>query len=93
MVSRSLLLSGEAERAPPPDVVVDLIWAHATPADKLEHVRASTTVGRVDLVLFIDANDGHEAAALADRVCARATASGSIADGRAHPEQFPRQTQ
>jgi hypothetical protein len=84
MVSRTLLLPGETERAPPPATVVDLIWAHAIPDDKLEHVRASTSTERIDLVLFIDAVDGDEAAALADRLCARAAGSGPRPGGPGH---------
>jgi hypothetical protein len=78
MVRRTLPVTGEVERVPRPGIVADLIWAHATPDDKLQHVRANTSIEQVDIVLFIDAGDGDEAAALADRLCARATAAGTI---------------
>ncbi|HJD80910.1 hypothetical protein [Kitasatospora aureofaciens] len=34
-------------------LVHDVLWAHATPADRLEHVRARAEAGGIDLTLFL----------------------------------------
>jgi hypothetical protein len=45
------------ETSPPGDrdaaEVTDIVWAHATAADRLEHVRGHAHVDRVELLLFL----------------------------------------
>ncbi|MEY9966638.1 hypothetical protein ABIA33_004703 [Streptacidiphilus sp. MAP12-16] len=56
--------------------VVDILWAHATAADHLEHARAHAHPSRVDLLLFLretaDQDPQHQAATLLAR-CHRAS--------------------
>jgi len=84
MVSRTLAYTGAAERGPPSGLVVDLMWAHATAEDRLEHIRAASSADRVDLVFFISAHDEREAADQADRLCARAAGAGSTLGAQLH---------
>lgn len=86
MISRTLLVDGETEPAPPAGLLVDLMWAHATAVDRLEHVRAVTSTSRIDIVFFIDApGDGapgrNEAVRTADRVCRQAIAASAVLNG------------
>jgi pyrimidine operon attenuation protein/uracil phosphoribosyltransferase len=41
--------------ADPADVarILDILWAHATPRDALEHVRGRAGPNRIDLIIFI----------------------------------------
>jgi hypothetical protein len=59
------------------EVVADLLWATAAPADRLEHVRARSRPEGVDLVLFHRTGPGEPAASIArdliDRACAGPT--------------------
>ncbi|MFI7355003.1 hypothetical protein ACIBTP_13745 [Streptomyces avidinii] len=44
------------------NLVTDVIWATAAPADRPEHVYARPTEGRLDIALFLLAADPQEAA-------------------------------
>jgi hypothetical protein len=56
-----------------PEVALDILWAAATPDDRLEHIRAryGPTPDTIDLALFHRA-DPSSATAAALRVCGRA---------------------
>ncbi|MFD8012321.1 hypothetical protein [Streptomyces sp. NPDC058955] len=53
-----VLLTGQAGvpgLAALPSLIHDLLWAHAVPADGLEHVRIRPLPGGLDVVLFLKA--------------------------------------
>lgn len=63
-----------------PAIVVDLVWAHARPADRLDHVRARApdAPGVLDVVLILRAADAREARANTRALCDRATDSPAL---------------
>ncbi|SDZ35341.1 hypothetical protein SAMN05421504_113101 [Amycolatopsis xylanica] len=63
------------------DVVVDLLWALAEPDSGLEHVRAATSPGRVDVILFSIAENALSAAEAGARLCELATTTAPQFEG------------
>ncbi|MGY0231384.1 hypothetical protein [Longispora urticae] len=67
-----------------PETLVDLLWAHALPADQLDHVRARAPdpdqPGRLETVLILRAAGPTEAAAAARTVLDRAVAAPPLRD-------------
>ncbi|MCI4065239.1 hypothetical protein MRQ36_22800 [Micromonospora sp. R77] len=55
-------------RALPPRALRDLIHAHATPADRLEHIRIRAGPQGFDVMAFIDGDDPVSAAEILSRV-------------------------
>lgn len=55
-----------------PQIVVDILWAMATPADRLEHLHSKSISNRIDLTLFHRTTNPTEAQAAAVRLCQRA---------------------
>lgn len=67
-----------------PEIVTDILWATATPADHLEHVRARSgpRTGTVDVALFHRRIDEHcETNAVALGLCRRAIANAPLLAG------------
>jgi hypothetical protein len=65
--------AGATAAKPPPEAIVDMLWANSTPADRLEYVRAHEPSDResIDVALFL--RSGPESAtALARALCYRA---------------------
>ncbi|GIF96876.1 hypothetical protein [Catellatospora citrea] len=54
------------------EVLLDILYAHALPADRLEHVRVRAGPGRFDVTLFLAAADPVSSAASADAIFGRA---------------------
>jgi hypothetical protein len=63
-----------------PAVVVDLMWARATPADRLDHVRVRGlgTADELDVVLILRATSALEAGTTITALCARAADSPAL---------------
>ncbi|WP_371502741.1 hypothetical protein OG871_36585 [Kitasatospora sp. NBC_00374] len=77
----SLSLTGSASPMPSTadaHAVHDILWAHAGPADGLEHVRAHAGPEGIDLVLFISATEQSGALAQAADLLRRAGASKTL---------------
>ncbi|GAB2745582.1 hypothetical protein [Kitasatospora kifunensis] len=76
------------DRNPRPATVVDLVWAHATTADRLDHVRvqAPATAGELELVVLLRAETAADAIRAAQGLCARATRSPALLDW--HTDDF-----
>lgn len=55
-----------------PALVGDVIWAHVTPGDALEHLRIRADGARMVIVLFIRAAAAEDALTAADALVARA---------------------
>ncbi|MDH6107838.1 hypothetical protein P3T36_006450 [Kitasatospora sp. MAP12-15] len=68
------------DRNPHPATVVDLVWAHATTADGLDHVRvqAHATAGELELVVLLRAETASDAIRAAEGLCTRATRSPAL---------------
>ncbi|MEV7598216.1 hypothetical protein AB0O91_12645 [Kitasatospora sp. NPDC089797] len=69
-------------RNPNAAAVVDLLWAHAITADRLDHVRvrASDTAHVLDLILLLRAATAAGAVRTAEGLFARATRSPALSD-------------
>ena len=65
------------QSGPQPEVVVDLIWAQATPGDRLDHIRVPATLSNdsLELLLILRAEASTEALIIAERLSMRATSS------------------
>ncbi|MEZ0106326.1 hypothetical protein ABH920_000307 [Catenulispora sp. EB89] len=59
---------------PSPEIVADILWAAAVPADGLEHIRArhGPTPTAIDLALFHIGSEAETVADIALRLCRRA---------------------
>ncbi|MFI9324846.1 hypothetical protein ACIGXI_34410 [Kitasatospora aureofaciens] len=83
-------LTGPAtrDRNPHPAAVVDLVWAHATTADRLDHVRvrAPVTAHELDLIVLLRAATAADAVRTAEGLFARATRSPALSDW--HTDDF-----
>jgi hypothetical protein len=66
---------GVTRRDLEPEIVVDIVWAAAVPADRLEYVRARTRPGGIDLVLFHRSGPGAPASVAARLLIDRARAN------------------
>ncbi|GAB2745673.1 hypothetical protein [Kitasatospora kifunensis] len=68
------------DRNPHPATVVDLLWAHATTADRLDHVRAPAlvTADELELVVLLRAESASDAARTAEGLFSRATRSPAL---------------
>lgn len=62
-------------------VLTDVMWVHALPADKLEHVRARKNAGRVEIVFFLNASSQEGAESSAREICRRAAAAAGVLAG------------
>ncbi|MDH6118907.1 hypothetical protein [Kitasatospora sp. GAS204B] len=67
-------------RNPHPATVVDLVWAHATTADGLDHVRvqALVTADELELVVLLRAETAADAVRTAEGLFGRATRSPAL---------------
>ncbi|MEU6479942.1 hypothetical protein ABZ858_24265 [Streptomyces sp. NPDC047017] len=77
-----LHVTGSAEPASGPadaHALQDLLWAHAAPRHRLEHVRARCLFDGIGVVLFISAPTSDRAAAQAADLLADASDSGLLA--------------
>jgi hypothetical protein len=74
---------GARATAPNVEVVVDVLWATATPDDRLEHIRArpGPSPSSVDLVLFHSATESRTAEYLAQCLADRAVAVAPLLAG------------
>lgn len=74
VVAARLVAAADADPDVSPAIVVDLVWAHARAADRLDHVRAraADAPGLLNVVLILRAADAPEALAKAGGLCARA---------------------
>ncbi|MER5637889.1 hypothetical protein ABT095_13145 [Kitasatospora sp. NPDC002227] len=68
----TLQLSGPAGVLLDPELLAELIDSHSEASDRLEHLRARSAPGRVDLALFLLADDELAADRAARAVCRRA---------------------
>jgi hypothetical protein len=64
-----------------PEVVVGILWAHATSSDGLQHVRARAGPGRVDVAIFCTAETPTGALNNALRLCRRAARASPLLSG------------
>ncbi|MFD8890775.1 hypothetical protein [Streptomyces sp. NPDC059566] len=62
-------------------LVTDVIWATATPTDRLEHVYARPAEGRLDIALFLLAAGAEEAASTGTRIIRRALSGAPVLAG------------
>lgn len=56
-------------------LLVDLLWALATPEFGIQHLWAATEPGRARLIIFADGVDEHSAALAGRRLCEAAVGS------------------
>ncbi|MGF1426179.1 hypothetical protein [Kitasatospora sp. LaBMicrA B282] len=65
---------------PQPATVVDLLWAHATAADRLDHVRVRTPepAGGLELLVLLRAETDADAILTADDLLGRAARSPAL---------------
>ncbi|MET8144333.1 hypothetical protein ABZU32_28840 [Sphaerisporangium sp. NPDC005288] len=68
-------------RRPPPQLVTDILWTAATPADDLEHLHSFVTSDRVELTFFHGSANWMQAHAAAIRICERALRSSPTLHG------------
>ncbi|WP_158714274.1 hypothetical protein [Kitasatospora aureofaciens] len=75
------------DRSVHPAIVVDLVWAHATTADGLDHVRvrAPVTAGELELVVLLRAESAADAARTAEGLFGRAARSPALSDWHTEP--------
>ncbi|MFD7908510.1 hypothetical protein ACFV4G_40505 [Kitasatospora sp. NPDC059747] len=68
------------DRLPDPATVVDLFWAHAAPADRLDHVRTSAPApaGRLDIAVILRAESAEDCLRTVRNLCARTTRSPTL---------------
>ncbi|MGW5717864.1 hypothetical protein ACWEVP_16990 [Amycolatopsis sp. NPDC003865] len=52
-----------------PALLVDLLWALATPEMGIQHLRAATAPGKARLIIFCTAADPHSGASAGRRLC------------------------
>lgn len=72
------------------NLVTDVIWATASPADRLEHVYARSAEGRLDIALFLLAADPQQASSTAAGIITRAlTGSPTLAGWTTTPRTPP----
>ncbi|WP_460494213.1 hypothetical protein [Dactylosporangium cerinum] len=64
-----------------PEVLVGILWAHATSEDGLQHVRARAGPGRVDVAFFLTASTPTDAFGAARRLCQRAISASALLSG------------
>ncbi|MER6300631.1 hypothetical protein ABT247_13815 [Kitasatospora sp. NPDC001539] len=69
-----------SDRDPHPATVVDLVWAHATTAAGLDHVRvqAPATAGELELVVLLRAETAADAVRTAEDLFGRAARSPAL---------------
>ena len=63
------------------EVVVGILWAHASSEDGLQHVRARAGPGRVDVAFFLTAETPADALNTVQRLCQRATNASALLRG------------
>ncbi|MEU3465545.1 hypothetical protein ABZ721_37110 [Streptomyces sp. NPDC006733] len=82
MVAITLCAAPNARR---PDVerhqLLDALWATAERGDRLEHVFAQVGSGRIDVVVFVMADNPHQAARAAERIHRRALLRSPVLSG------------
>jgi hypothetical protein len=76
MATVTLTATGAAvRRGLAPQLVTDILWAAATPADDLEHLHSLVTPDRVELTFFHGSANSMQAHSAAIRICRRALTS------------------
>ncbi|MFE0461014.1 hypothetical protein ACFW1A_17370 [Kitasatospora sp. NPDC058965] len=86
----TLHLTGPDFPEPDEAAVTELIQSHAEPADRVEHLRVQGRPGRLDLALFLLADDRSAAEHTARALCLRALRSAPwLADWRLPREAGP----
>ncbi|WP_405015975.1 hypothetical protein OHV05_01840 [Kitasatospora sp. NBC_00070] len=68
----TLHLTGPTRALLDPDLLAELIDSHSEAADRVEHLRARCSPGRIDLAFFLLAEDRLAADRAAHAVCHRA---------------------
>ncbi|MEU7994074.1 hypothetical protein AB0B83_01855 [Micromonospora sp. NPDC049060] len=48
--------------------LLDAIWVHTRPADRVEHIRVRAGPSRISVALFLIATDAHDMNELTDRI-------------------------